>query len=104
MADGNSLPRRVQRYARVSTAMGGLAARLAGTRYLGMNLDRGRHASDLKSALGNLKGPLMKVAQLLATIPDALPAEYAEELAKLQSNAPPMGWSFVKRRMASELG
>jgi len=104
MADGNNLPRRVQRYARVSTAMGGLAARLAGTRYLGMTLDRGRHAADLKSVLGNLKGPLMKVAQLLATIPDALPEEYAEELAKLQSNAPPMGWSFVKRRMASELG
>ena len=41
MADGNNLPRRVQRYARVSTAMGGLAARLAGTRYLGMKLDRG---------------------------------------------------------------
>jgi predicted unusual protein kinase regulating ubiquinone biosynthesis (AarF/ABC1/UbiB family) len=104
MADGNNLPRRVQRYARVSTAMGGLAARLAGTRYLGMNLDRGRHAADLKSTLGNLKGPLMKVAQLLATIPDALPEEYAAELAALQSNAPPMGWSFVRRRMASELG
>jgi len=69
-----------------------------------MKLDSGKHAIDLKSALGNLKGPLMKVAQLLATIPDALPDEYAEELAKLQSNAPPMGWPFVRRRMASELG
>ena len=104
MADINNLPRRVRRYARVSTAMGGLAARLAGKRYLGLNLDRGRHAADLTSALGNLKGPLMKVAQLLATIPDALPEEYAAELAALQSNAPPMGWSFVRRRMASELG
>jgi len=46
----------------------------------------------------------MKVAQLLSTIPDAIPAEYAIELAKLQSNAPPMGWAFVKRRMAAELG
>ncbi len=35
-----------------------------------------------RSALGSLKGPLMKVAQLLATIPDALPEEYAEELAQ----------------------
>ena len=104
MADRNNLPRRVQRYARVTTSMGGLAARLAGKRYLGMKLDSGQHAIDLKSALGNLKGPLMKVAQLLATIPDALPEEYAEELAKLQSNAPPMGWPFVRRRMASELG
>ena len=46
----------------------------------------------------------MKVAQLMATIPDALPAEYATELMKLQSDAPPMGWAFVKRRMAAELG
>jgi predicted unusual protein kinase regulating ubiquinone biosynthesis (AarF/ABC1/UbiB family) len=41
---------------------------------------------------------------LLATIPDALPPEYARELAQLQANAPAMGWSFVKRRMATELG
>ena len=46
----------------------------------------------------------MKVAQLMATIPDALPPEYAAELAKLQSDAPPMGWAFVKRRMMAELG
>src|SRR5579875_3139667 len=94
----------MRRYARVSTAMGGLAARLAGERYLGLPIDRMRHAADLKAALGGIKGPLMKVAQLLATIPDALPKEYADELAALQSNAPPMGWAFVRRRMASELG
>ena len=46
----------------------------------------------------------MKVAQLLATIPEALPAEYAAELGQLQSQAPPMGWPFVRRRMAAELG
>ena len=46
----------------------------------------------------------MKVAQLIAAIPDALPAEYAAELAQLQSNAPPMGKPFVRRRMTTELG
>lgn len=104
MAENDSLPGRVRRYARVSTTMGGLAARLAGQRYLGIEIDQSRHASDLTRALGGIKGPLMKVAQLLATIPNALPQEYARELATLQSNAPPMGWPFVKRRMASELG
>jgi len=84
--------------------MGGLAARLAGERYLGLNLDRGRHAAELKAALGSIKGPLMKVAQLLATIPDGLPKEYVRELAQLQANAPAMGWPFVRRRMAGELG
>ncbi len=104
MADDDSLQGRMRRYARVSTAMGGLAARLAGERYLGIEIDRSHHAADLTRALGGIKGPLMKVAQLLATIPNALPQEYARELATLQSNAPPMGWPFVKRRMASELG
>ena len=103
-ADGDNLTGRMRRYARVSTAMGGLAARLAGERYLGLPLDRARHAADLKAALGGIKGPLMKVAQLLATIPEALPREYAGELVELQANAPAMGWPFVRRRMASELG
>ncbi len=103
-ADGDNLGGRVRRYARVSTAVGGLAARLAGERYLGLPLDRARHAADLKAALGGIKGPLMKVAQLLATIPEALPKEYASELVALQANAPPMGWPFVRRRMQSELG
>ena len=95
---------RLGRYARVGASVGGLAARLAGERYLGWSLDRDKHAADLKSALGGLKGPLMKAAQLLATIPDALPPEYARELAQLQANAPAMGWAFVRRRMATELG
>ena len=102
--DRNSLSGRVKRYAQVSTAVGGLAARLAGERYLGMDLDRGRHASDLTQALGGLKGPLMKAAQILSTIPEALPKEYAQELSQLQADAPAMGWPFVKRRLAGELG
>ncbi|MEQ9200182.1 MAG: AarF/ABC1/UbiB kinase family protein, partial [Rhodospirillales bacterium] len=104
MSEDNSLGRRVQRYARVSGAMAGVGARLAGQRFLGIPMDRDRHANDLKAALGGLKGPLMKVAQIMSTIPDALPREYAKELAQLQANAPSMGWPFIKRRMASELG
>ena len=95
---------RLRRYAKVTTAMGGLAARLAGEKYLGIKIDRKQHASDLRAALGGLKGPLMKVAQILATIPDALPKEYVNELSHLQADAPSMGWLFVKRRMKAELG
>src|SRR5438034_4490995 len=104
MTDEDSFTGRVRRYARVGGAVGGLAARLAGERYLGLAIDRERHAADLSAALGGIKGPLMKVAQLLATIPDALPEEYVRELIQLQANAPAMGWLFVKRRMAAELG
>ncbi len=104
MSDDNTFTGRVRRYAQVGTAVGGLAARLAGERYLGITVDRDRHAADLKAALGGIKGPLMKVAQLLATIPEALPEEYVRELIQLQSNAPAMGWPFVRRRMMGELG
>ena len=95
---------RLRRYAQVTSTMGGLAARVAGERYLGFDIDRGKHAADLRKALGGLKGPIMKVAQILSTIPDALPPEYADELASLQADAPAMGWLFTRRRMASELG
>ncbi len=94
----------IRRFAKTSGAVGGIAARVAGERVFGFKTDRAAHAEDLKSILGGLKGPLMKVAQILSTIPDALPDEYAQELAQLQANAPAMGWSFVRRRMAGELG
>jgi predicted unusual protein kinase regulating ubiquinone biosynthesis (AarF/ABC1/UbiB family) len=100
----NTLGGRLARYARVGTAVGGLAARLAGGRILGLSLDQDRHAAQLRAALGGLKGPLMKVAQMMSTLPDALPEAYMRELAELQANAPAMGWPFVKRRMAAELG
>lgn len=102
--DQNTRVKRLGRYARVGTSMGGLAAKLAGEKFLGLTIDRDDHAKALRGALGNLRGPLLKVAQLLATIPEALPKEYVAELQHLQSNAPPMGWPFVKRRMKTELG
>ena len=100
----NRFSARAARYARVGTNVGGVAARFAASRLLGLALNRERNASELAAALGGLKGPIMKVAQLMATIPDLLPPEYVEELQKLQSEAPPMGWPFVKRRMSAELG
>jgi len=103
-SENSSIRGQARRYARVGGAVGGLALRFAGSKYLGMEIDKDRHASDLKAALGGLKGPLMKVAQIMATIPDALPGEYVEELKQLQTNAPSMGWPFVRRRMSSELG
>ncbi|MET1412751.1 AarF/ABC1/UbiB kinase family protein [Roseibium sp. HPY-6] len=102
--ESNRFSARMGRYAKVGTNMSGIAAKFAGARLFGMNLDNAKNAAELAEALGGLKGPLMKVAQLLSTIPDALPPEYTTELAKLQASAPPMGWAFVKRRMRAELG
>ena len=105
----NRFTARAARYARVGANVGGVAARMgvqAGVQRLTGRSGAGTNANAaaLAAALGGLKGPLMKVAQLLSTIPDVLPPEYAAELGKLQANAPPMGAAFVKRRMQAELG
>ncbi len=99
----NRFSARAARYARVGANVGGVAARMAGSRLMGTE-GGASNAAALTRALGGLKGPLMKVAQLLSTIPDALPADYAEALQQLQSQAPPMGVAFVRRRMTAELG
>ena len=103
-ANRSTLFGEIRRFAQTSGAVGGIAARVAGSRVFGYKGGRDSHAEDLKTILGGLKGPLMKVAQILSTIPDALPPEYAKELAELQANAPPMSYAFVRRRMAGELG
>src|SRR5258708_17035284 len=103
-SEANRLTARASRYARVGANVGGVAARIAGARMFGRDGAGASNAAALARALGGLKGPIMKVAQLMATIPDLLPPEYAEELQKLQSDAPPMGAAFVKRRMQAELG
>jgi predicted unusual protein kinase regulating ubiquinone biosynthesis (AarF/ABC1/UbiB family) len=102
--DDNRLGGRLSRYVKVTGAMGGLAAQFAATKLMGGTIDTEKQARDLKAALGTLKGPVMKLAQILSTIPDAVPPEYARELAQLQANAPAMGWPFVSRRMRTELG
>lgn len=103
-SERNRFSGRLGRYARVGTSVGGVAATMARRRLFGGARVNPADAEALAEALGGLKGPLMKVAQLISTIPDAVPAEYAAELQKLQSEAPPMGWAFVKRRMRAELG
>lgn len=104
MADTNTLGGRLSRYARVSGTGLGLAAQMGAARLFGGGHDKAAGAAALRTALGGLKGPVMKIAQIISTIPDAVPPEYAAELSQLQSNAPAMGWPFVKRRMKAELG
>ena len=102
MEDVNKFSKRFKRYTDLGTSAGSLAVKFLGTKILGK--DKSTNAENLGYVLGNLKGPIMKIAQLASTVPDLLPPEYSQELTKLQSNAPPMGWNFVKRRMNNELG
>jgi predicted unusual protein kinase regulating ubiquinone biosynthesis (AarF/ABC1/UbiB family) len=95
---------RISRFARVGAGLSGAAATFGANALFGGGDAEARNARALRETLGQLKGPLMKVAQIMATVPDLLPPEFAAELAELQTNAPAMGPSFVRRRMAAELG
>jgi predicted unusual protein kinase regulating ubiquinone biosynthesis (AarF/ABC1/UbiB family) len=88
----------------VGTTLTGIGMRVGAQEYLGVNIDEAAYAQKLRQSFGGLKGPFMKMAQFLATVPDALPPEFAAEFMTLQSNAPSMGGSFVRRRMVGELG
>ena len=102
MDEINKFSKRVKRYASLGTSAGSFAFNFIGSKLF--NKENQGNAEELTRVLGNLKGPIMKIAQLLSTVPDLLPREYSIELTKLQSSAPPMGWNFVKRRMTKELG
>jgi len=105
MADReDSFGRQVGRFARVSAGLAGVAARGAVRSLGGTGFLSAENANDLTRVLGNLRGPVMKVAQFMATFPGLLPTEVAAPLLTLQTNAPPMGPAFVRRRMQAELG
>ena len=103
LSEKNNYTKRLSRYSSVGKEFGKFTTKFLINTIISDNKSE-RNALALKNALGSLKGPLMKIAQLLSTIPGALPTEYANELSQLQSMAPPMGKGFVRRRMISELG
>ena len=70
--ESKSLAKQIKRYAQVGGVVGKLATKLASQKYLGLKLNKDKHAAEVRAALGGIKGPLMKVAQLSATIPDLL--------------------------------
>jgi predicted unusual protein kinase regulating ubiquinone biosynthesis (AarF/ABC1/UbiB family) len=121
VADERKIPKgRVQRSAKLGTALGGQAARHAGTRAAGVarsqeEAQRKLEARHLETALkmvrtlGEMKGAAMKIGQLASFIDtEFLPPEYAEiykqELAKLRTSAPPMPWAKVSAVIEEEYG
>jgi predicted unusual protein kinase regulating ubiquinone biosynthesis (AarF/ABC1/UbiB family) len=63
-----------------------------------------RSAEDVARELGNMKGALMKIGQLLSFIVEALPDEAQQALATLQSDAPPMTPATAAAVVTRELG
>lgn len=97
------IEKRAKRYASVASSVVRVSGKIAAQRIVD-GKDEGFEAAVIKSALGNLKGPLMKIGQLLAAVPDLMPPAYAAELATLQSHAPPMAWPSVSAQMETALG
>ena len=63
-----------------------------------------RTAEDTARELGQMKGALMKVGQLLGFILEGLPEEAQQALATLQADAPPMAPGAAASVVRSELG
>ena len=55
-----------------------------------------KNADRMADTLGQLKGASMKIGQMISADPEGLPPEFAEQLARLQRDAPPMTWTTVK--------
>ncbi len=63
-----------------------------------------RTAEDVTRTMGEMKGAVMKVGQVLSLMSGVLPEEMATQLASLQSNAPPMSYALVKQVFNEEFG
>ncbi len=104
----------------VRTLKTGIMGSAVASSYLGGKIldrfraDKGRAESELRRHVQNarriaetmkeLRGPMMKVGQLLSTHAEALPGEYGEILRSLQSSAPPMSYATIREVVTRDLG
>lgn len=63
-----------------------------------------RSAADVLQVMGNMKGAVMKLAQMASFAIDGLPHGVQQQLAQLQSAAPPMAYGLVSEVVERELG
>lgn len=94
---------------RVGTSyLGGrLADRLRGPADARHQATAERHVANAKkivATMSDLRGPLMKVGQLLSTHAEALPEEYGRILRTLQASAPPMSYATIRDVLEEDLG
>jgi predicted unusual protein kinase regulating ubiquinone biosynthesis (AarF/ABC1/UbiB family) len=61
-------------------------------------------AADMAESLGQMKGALMKIAQMAGYVHDGLPEPMRQALSQLQSQAPPMAPELAARVIEEELG
>jgi len=54
--------------------------------------------------LGEMKGAAMKMGQVASQLQHVLPAEFTEQIAKLQQHSPPMPFAVIEKQIQNELG
>lgn len=97
---------RLRRLAGLSAQLGADALRQGARRLAGAEpelLSR-QAAEKLVQTLGDLKGAAMKLGQVVSMDPDLLPEELRHVVARLQNQAPAMGWEQVARTLEAALG
>lgn len=85
----------------------GLGARTGGAMLktrLGGQADWRALGESLFEGLSELKGPAMKMAQMMSQWDDLLPPDLAEELARLQRQAEPMPWPRIREALVLQYG
>ncbi|MGC3873024.1 ABC1 kinase family protein [Halomonas sp. GXIMD04776] len=85
----------------------GLGARTGGAMLrsrLGGQTDWRALGEALFEGLSELKGPAMKLAQIISQWDDLLPADLADELARLQRQAEPMPWPRIRESLDIQYG
>ncbi|GEN26783.1 ABC transporter [Halovibrio variabilis] len=85
----------------------GLGARTGGAMLktrLGGQADWRALGEALFEGLSELKGPAMKLAQVMSQWDDLLPPDLAEELARLQRQAEPMPWPRIRETLVLQYG
>jgi predicted unusual protein kinase regulating ubiquinone biosynthesis (AarF/ABC1/UbiB family) len=62
-----------------------------------------RNADRIVDVMGQMKGAAMKIGQLLSSDPDIVAPEFADHLAKLQQEAPPLEFKTIVSQIESAL-
>jgi predicted unusual protein kinase regulating ubiquinone biosynthesis (AarF/ABC1/UbiB family) len=65
---------------------------------------RKANAERLTATMGQMKGAIMKLGQMMSFVSEDLPEEYRVALASLQAEAPPMDFALVRDMAERELG
>lgn len=63
-----------------------------------------RSAEDVARTLGDMKGAMMKLGQVMSMMTGVLPEGVAAQLATLQANAPPMAYNLVEQVFLGDRG